>query len=238
MKPRPQPGYYPGFDLLTQVSFWDEATRKTVLKRLDPPPPLRFFTPPEAQLLDAVCARILPQDDREPDRRIAIVPVIDERLAEGRINGYRFADMPPDADAHRLGLEAIQAISRHLHRRGFEHLTGLEKDAVLLTIHDGAPPAGEHVWHQMSVIRYWKFLLDDVVTAYYQHPWAWNEIGFGGPAYPRGYMRLERGEPEPWEVREQRHVWSPPADSFSGEFTPLAEAGPCWKKKKLLVASS
>jgi hypothetical protein len=27
-------------------------------------------------------------------------------------------------------------------------------------------------------------------VAFYSHPWAWNEIGFGGPAYPRGFMRL------------------------------------------------
>ena len=29
-----------------------------------------------------------------------------------------------------------------------------------------------------------------MLEAFYSHPWAWNEIGFGGPAYPRGYMRL------------------------------------------------
>ena len=28
-----------------------------------------------------------------------------------------------------------------------------------------------------------------VLAAFYSHPWAWNEIGFGGPAYPRGFMR-------------------------------------------------
>jgi len=32
-----------------------------------------------------------------------------------------------------------------------------------------------------------------VLAAFYSHPWAWNEIGFGGPAYPRGYMRLAPG---------------------------------------------
>ncbi|MGZ4229300.1 MAG: gluconate 2-dehydrogenase subunit 3 family protein, partial [Solirubrobacteraceae bacterium] len=31
------------------------------------------------------------------------------------------------------------------------------------------------------------------------HPWAWNEIGFGGPAYPRGYARLGAGQRENWE---------------------------------------
>ena len=32
-----------------------------------------------------------------------------------------------------------------------------------------------------------------ILSAFYSHPWAWNEIGFGGPAYPRGYARLGRG---------------------------------------------
>ena len=42
-----------------------------------------------------------------------------------------------------------------------------------------------------------------VLAAFYSHPWAWNEIGFGGPAYPRGYARLgDRHEREPWEAPE------------------------------------
>jgi hypothetical protein len=28
-------------------------------------------------------------------------------------------------------------------------------------------------------------------------------------------MRLEEGEPEPWEVEEQRYEWKAPADSIS-----------------------
>jgi hypothetical protein len=31
------------------------------------------------------------------------------------------------------------------------------------------------------------------LSTFYSHPWAWNEIGFGGPAYPRGYMRRNMG---------------------------------------------
>ena len=59
----------------------------------------------------------------------------------------------------------------------------------------------------MAVERFWLLLVQDVVGAYYAHPYAWDEIGFGGPAYPRGYMRLENGEPEPWEVDERRYEW-------------------------------
>jgi hypothetical protein len=43
-----------------------------------------------------------------------------------------------------------------------------------------------------------------VLSEFYSHPWAWNEIGFGGPAYPRGYMRLAAGPSgrDPQEARE------------------------------------
>ena len=40
-------------------------------------------------------------------------------------------------------------------------------------------------------------------SAFYAHPWVWNEIGFGGPAYPRGYKYLALGAREPWEVAER-----------------------------------
>jgi hypothetical protein len=39
----------------------------------------------------------------------------------------------------------------------------------------------------------------DVLSAFYSHPWAWSEIGFGGPAYPRGYARMGIGQRESWE---------------------------------------
>ena len=41
-----------------------------------------------------------------------------------------------------------------------------------------------------------------VLGAFYCHPWAWNEIGYGGPAYPRGYMRLGEGQREPHQAAE------------------------------------
>ena len=40
------------------------------------------------------------------------------------------------------------------------------------------------------------------VPALYSHPKAWNEIGFGGPASPRGYVRLDGDRPDPWEAAE------------------------------------
>jgi hypothetical protein len=219
-----QPGYYPGFSTLSQQSFWDEATRRTVLGRVQNVPSIRFFSPEEAQLMEAVCARLMPQDDRDEAHRIPLVNVIDDRLYHRRIDGYRFEDMPPDGDAHRLGLQAIEAIAQHLFAQAFVDLGPLEQDQVLVSIHDGNPPAAGEIWRKMPVKRFWSLLMQDVVEAYYAHPYAWDEIGFGGPAYPRGYMRLERGEPEPWEVKEKRYDWEAPPTALSDAYKEPGEA--------------
>jgi hypothetical protein len=210
------PGYYPGFSTLGQQSFWDEATRKKVLDRVHKIPPIRFFTPEEALLMEMIADHVMPQDDRHLSRRIPIVPRIDERLYKGSIPGYRFAKMPPDGDAYRLGFEAIEKIARHSYGRSFRKLSWGEQDELLKSIHDAKPKMGAtDIWERMEVHRYWALVVQDCVEAYYAHPWAWDEIGFGGPAYPRAYMRLEHGEPEPWEVGEKRYEWKAPRDSVS-----------------------
>lgn len=221
MKPE-GPGYYPGYHTLDQQKFWDAATRDTVLHRVEQVPEIRFFDAEQARLMEAICGRVLPQEDRDPERRILIVPRIDERLFLNRGDGYRFEDMPPDREAYALGLEGIEKIARHLHGRGFGDLTAAEQDTILETLHDARPPAAQEIWKKMAVHRFWMLLVQDCVTAYYAHPWAWDEIGFGGPAYPRAYIRLERGEPEPWEKDERRSEWSAPQSSLSEKFTHIA----------------
>lgn len=219
--PMAQPGYYPNYHVLSQQNYWDEATRKVVLNRVNNPPPIRFFSPEEAQLMQAVCNRLLPQDDRDEDHKIPVVNFIDERLYAGRISGYRYEDMPPDQEAHHLGLQAIEQIAHHMFGTSFTELSPHAQDSVLQTLHDFDPPAAQEIWQKMSVKHFWPLLMQDVVQAYYAHPYAWDEVGFGGPAYPRGYMRLEHGRPEPWEADEKRYDWEPPANSLSGKDTPM-----------------
>ena len=185
---------------------------------------MRFFTSEESVLMNAVCERIMPQDDREGQFKIPIANRIDARLFENRIEGYRFEDMPSDQDAHRLGLQAIEQIAKHLYGKSFVDLIVREQETILKSIHDAQPPAGEAIWKRMSISRYWMLLVQDCVDAYYAHPWAWDEIGFGGPAYPRAYMRLERGEAEPWEVEEQRYEWMAPSDSVSDVYEKIGGA--------------
>jgi hypothetical protein len=210
-----QPGYYAGYSTLAQKKHWEEATRTVVTERVERIPVIRFFSQVEAAIVGAVIDRVLPQDDRAEGRTIPILPVLDERLYKNSLNGFRYEDMPPDREAYKLAIEAIEEMAQARFRESFVDLTVHRQELILKSLHDGKPDPGHSVWQRMPVHRFWAMLMEDCVTAYYSHPWAWDEIGFGGPAYPRGYMRLENGLPEPWEKDEKRYEWSVPVDSLS-----------------------
>lgn len=210
-----QPGYFAGYSTLGQKKFWDAATRTVISERIEKDLPIGFFSEHEVVLLSAVIERVMPQDDRVAARTIPILPVIDERLYTNSLNGFRYEDMPPDREAYRLGIEAIEEMARSRFNESFAQLTVHRQELILKSLHDGKPDPDHPTWKRMPVHRFWALLMEDCVTAYYSHPWAWDEIGFGGPAYPRGYMRLENGLPEPWEKDEARYEWNAPVDSLS-----------------------
>lgn len=210
-----EPGYYPGYSTLSQQKFWDATTRRVVLDRITDLPPLRFFTAEEQTTLACVLEHALPQSDRVPSRRIPILPLIDKRLFEQVIGGFRYEDMPPDWDAYRLGLKAIEQMAQEVHGRSFPECAYTEREALLQSLNEEKPAGAHELWKQMNVRHFWRMLLHDACSAYYAHPWGWDEIGFGGPAYPRGYMRLEFGRAEPWEVDEERYPWEAPEGCLS-----------------------
>lgn len=226
LAPHAQPGYYPDFQTLSQASFWDEATRNVVMTRMHEVPPIRFFSEEELKIATAVFDRIIPQDDRDAEHRIPVINYVDDRLYCGLIDGYRYDQMPPDREAYRLGLRGIDEVAHCLHGKGFVELGVSEQEEVLWTLHDANPPKDAAIFQQVPAERFWLLLMSDAVHGYYQHPYAWDEVGFGGPAYPRGYFRLRNGQREPWEVNEQRYAWEPPPSSSSGEYRSLGGEKP------------
>ena len=178
---------------------WNDQTREAVRKRLQEVPQRRFLSPRQWSLLEAIVDRLVPQPEREEP--VPIVPWIDDMLHHDRTPGYRYADMPPMQDAWRNGLDAIGAEARNRHGCGFESLPPEDKDELLRDVENnrvesrywGDLPAGGFFRHH---------LLKEVVGVYYSHPAAWSEIGFGGPASPRGYARLGPDERDSWEAEE------------------------------------
>jgi hypothetical protein len=190
---------YSTYDVLAKGSTpsWDDQTRRVIHERVTNVPQRRFFTELEWQTLEAIAARLLPQPERtEP---IPIVPWIDEKLYHDRRDGFRYYDMPPLCTAWRLGLGGIHAASLHRSGASFRDLSTDGQDAVLQAVQHGRVEA--EVWRELPPRRFFAtLLLKEVVGAYYAHPAAWSEVGFGGPASPRGYVRLGMNQRDPWEA--------------------------------------
>lgn len=191
---------YPDYDVLDKWDSpsWNDQTRRVVERRLHEVPKRRFLTEEQWSLLEAISARLIPQPDR--DAPIPIVPWIDEMLQRNRTPGYRYADMPPMREAWCKGLAAIEAESRKRHGKSFVALGGSDQDSLLRSVQYGEVQSEE--WGSLPPRRFFKSLLKQVVSTYYEHPDAWSEIGFGGPASPRGYARLGFDERDPWEAKE------------------------------------
>jgi hypothetical protein len=184
-------GRFGDFDTLALAGHWDDATRAVVLARVSDPPALRFFTAGEASTIAAFCDVALAQD-REP--RIPVERFIDAKYAAGRRDGYRYADMPDDPAAWRIVIAGLDADAGDA---GFAAARPHTRRAVVSAFADGRVD-----WPGINVARAWRIVMRDALTAYYGHPWAWNEIGFPGPAYPRGYARFGEGMRESWEPAE------------------------------------
>jgi gluconate 2-dehydrogenase gamma chain len=174
------------------------ATRAALQARLDAPADYQpqFFAPETFTLLAAVAARLLPQPERE--NPIPLAPALDQRLAEGRADGWRYDALPPDREAFRLGLGGIQETAHELFKADFLQLTTQQQDAVVQALADGQPPGS--TWQQLNAGRFFEELLCELTETYYAHPLAQEEIGYVGMADLPGWMKIgldEREEREP-----------------------------------------
>ena len=178
-------GRYPDYDVLDNAGHWDAVTREAILARVDDVPPVRFFTPDEVRCLRAFLDVALAQD-AEP--RIPVLEMVDAKLHAGNLDGWQYEDMPDDRETWRL---VARGLDESAGPPGFHALPHGRRVELVERLSQGELSGG--AWDQLNVSRAWGVVMRGATAAFYSHPWAWNEIGFGGPAYPRGYMRLQRG---------------------------------------------
>jgi hypothetical protein len=195
------PERYPGYDVLAKrhTPSWNEATRRVVDQRLAMPRAPRFFTEDEWLTLTAVCDRIVPQPKHRPP--VPLAAMVDRKMAEDLTDGYRNYRLPKMQEAWRRGLHALDAEARARHGGRFHSISEQEQDSLLRQMQQGELEGP--CWGGMPAQLFFSDrVLHDIVAAYYAHPTAWNEIGFGGPASPRGYVRMGFDRRDPWEAVE------------------------------------
>jgi len=163
-------GRYPDYDVLADARHWDDVTRQAILARASEVPTVRFFDEREARTARAFCDTVMAQD-RDP--RIPVMEMVDAKLFEGRLDGFRYADMPDDRDTWHQVLAALDDAAGP---GGLATVPDARRRAIV----DGFAHGDLRV--DLDVGRAWSVLMRAVLEAFYSHPWAWNEIGFGGPA--------------------------------------------------------
>jgi hypothetical protein len=194
---------YPEYDVLAKWSgpSWNDKTREVITRRLSIAPEPRFFTRDEYDTVVAIASRIVPQP---PDRpRVPIAALVDRKLDNQIMDGFRQPGVPRDSEAWRLGLKALNAEASTAYDKRFAALPEGLQDKLLRAAQSGELKSAE--WDGLHCDAFFRHRMGrDIVLAYYAHPTAWSEIGWGGPASPRGYVRLDIDERDPWEAAEAK----------------------------------
>jgi hypothetical protein len=192
---------FPGLDVAGQAEHWDQATRDLVLGRLEPPSET-FFDENQKTCARALLNLLTGQQD---DPEIPVFEMVESRLAAGETDGWRYGDMPEDGQAWRDTLGYLDDDSHT--RCGLPFAEAPEKDQLELI--QAVQDRQSDDWHGLNASHVWSLWTRYACTALYAHPHAWNEIGFSGPAYPRGYKNAGVDKLEPFEVRDARPAGDP-----------------------------
>ena len=172
------------------------ATRDAIRARLErrAGPPL-VLDDEALTTLRAVCDRLIPQADS--DRRVDLAARLDQSLAEGAGDGWRFDDLPTDGVVVALGMKGVDQSAQARFSSSFAALSPDRQDAVLAAVQDGSA-IGE-IWRALSSKRVFEELLGQLATLYYAHPYAQEAIGFIGIADAGGFHALGLNVRDPIE---------------------------------------
>jgi hypothetical protein len=192
---------YPEQDVMAESAAWDDRTREMLIDRVEHPPPIRFFDPRQAATLRAFLDAFLGQRG-EP--RVPALEYLDAKLHDGKLDGYRHVSLPDDRELWRLIARGLDEVARERGASGFAQASSGQREAIVGDFADGTLDG--RPWDELDQKLAWTVAVGHMVEAFWSHPWAWNEMGFPGPAYPRGYARLGADQREPWEAFEEGPV--------------------------------
>ncbi|KUO51950.1 MAG: hypothetical protein APF76_06875 [Desulfitibacter sp. BRH_c19] len=189
---------YKEFDVMRSFEEWDERTQKLIEQRIASGEKIMFFSDKQKELLIDVLKVLLAEENEDIIKRVAAF--IGEQLEKNKGKGYREATLPEAEILYLEGLKGIQEASAAMYSgKDFGELSHEQKIKVLEAIRQGNP--GGRAWQKINGKKFFKDFLTQAVSGFYSQPEIWSQIGYAGPAYPRGYVRVELGGKDPWEAK-------------------------------------
>jgi gluconate 2-dehydrogenase gamma chain len=133
--------------------------------------PLQALTAGEADLLDAIVARLIPSDANGPGAKEAnAVRYIDRALA-GALAGSR--------DAYRTGLAALDRYCRSSRGRPFTELSPTDQDSVLIDVETGSA-TGANAGFQGSSSQFFNLVRTHTWQGTFGDPYYGGNVNFVG----------------------------------------------------------
>ncbi|MEP6904401.1 MAG: GMC family oxidoreductase, partial [Actinomycetota bacterium] len=171
---------------LIESNFVTEPTRRVLMERFDYARDYesQFFNQKEFDTLKAVCDALAPSGVVPCD---FVAGEIDRRLFENKGNGWRYDEMPPDADVYRIALPIFDRAARHFYDADFAAVTNEQRVEIVRKLRDGGGEMFGEIPPDFSVTRFFEELFAEFVELFYSHPLALEEIGYIGFADARGW---------------------------------------------------
>ncbi|NYF16915.1 pimeloyl-ACP methyl ester carboxylesterase [Microbacterium sp. AK009] len=149
------------------------------------------LTQEQLALLDAIAGRLMPRD---LDDRFDLARVVDRELAADRGDGWRPPGLPCDAEAYRLGLDALADVWPS---------DTTSQDHLISDLIAGKGFAGSP-WDDDTTRRWFEDLRVDLAQAWVSHPATSARLGFDGfitaiTASDPGFSELRADRRAAWE---------------------------------------
>ncbi|KEO84674.1 gluconate 2-dehydrogenase subunit 3 family protein [Tumebacillus flagellatus] len=191
--------HYPNYDVMREQEQWDEHTREIVQKRLETLQTYAKLTGEEIQLIKAMAALFL--DDNRSGLLAYVVKHFNAKLSSDIGEDQRKVGVPKQKDLIKDGLAALDVLAESEHGNAFAKLSPEQQTSILVGLEREVLTLRTREGRELPARAFFQKMLTETVSAYYSHPQVWSEIGYGGPAYPRGYYRIEFGLTDPWEAK-------------------------------------
>jgi hypothetical protein len=191
--------HYPTYDVLSQQEHWDEHTRAIVLSRTSREREYQILELTEAETLRALCVVLI--DDERAEIIQYVLCHMDESLASATGEGERKVGVPKAEQLLREGMQVLERACQTFYLQPFYKLDIAEQRRMVKDLSEGnlRVLVEDMAFPQKALFNK---LLNLTLDAYCSHPTVWSEMGYGGPAYPRGYVRTEGEELDPWEAKK------------------------------------
>jgi hypothetical protein len=192
----PKQSLYPSYDVLTEKENWDKNTQEVIKERISPSH-LPFFTPEEKEILCAMIPILFPSHLGELS--IDVISIFENRFANRKIIGFPKGSKIEKVIIIRQGLKLLSEQIFVQYETVFSKLEKEQQKEVLKKLEENQGYL--NIWQEINPRLFFTTLVKELISIVYSDPSIWSAIGYGGPAYPRGYYSFGKDQFDPWEAK-------------------------------------